>query len=530
MSPSPSPALRWISYCRVSTDEQASEGVSLDAQAAACRAYAQAKGWLLAEEIQDAGASAATMKRAGMQRVLAELQAGAGVVVYRLDRLTRSLRDLLDLVALAGDRGGLVSVSESLDTTNPMGRFTIHLLGALAQWERETISHRVKGAMQHARGEGFYVGGGVPAGLGLVSEGARKRLVRGKYADAVAPIWGMVLRGASLSDVGATLRAAGVPGQWTKNRVRGLLLATYCTGLLVDKGTQEAVRSTLAKRPGLPGRPPAGEARALPASPVAGIARCPACGATLIQVSARGRGGRYRYLRCVGRAKGVCTAKDRRAEPVEAGIAVAVSHALRGGDYTRAWVSTLRGETQRAEGLAAERGRLTVERDQTRARAEELSLSGPRPSDPAFWVAMRPLTDRLTVIESRLAEIEGKLAASEGQGLSAEEILSRLELAGAGLAEAAPERQRLVYDGVLAAATVHEDRVELRLFPPDETSTPPERGGGSFQSRLWLGSRPIPTNRSRIKGRLCRMIRLDVPRRSGSLARCAVPAREGSKA
>jgi len=82
----------WLIYTRVSTDDQAESGISLDAQLLACRAYCTAKGWTVTEDICDRGASASTLKRDGMQRVLARLTADdvAGEIAWRLNRMTRS--------------------------------------------------------------------------------------------------------------------------------------------------------------------------------------------------------------------------------------------------------------------------------------------------------------------------------------------------------------------------------------------------------------------------------------------------------
>ena len=145
-------SLPWIIYTRVSTDEQAAGGISLDAQLASCRAYAIARGWTVGEEVVDGGFSAKDLRRPGAAKVL-ELYAQrkiAGVIVWRLDRLLRRVRDLVAILDAAGEHGGLVSVTESLDTTTPMGRFVVHLLASIAQLERETVGQRVKMAMDLA--------------------------------------------------------------------------------------------------------------------------------------------------------------------------------------------------------------------------------------------------------------------------------------------------------------------------------------------------------------------------------------------
>ena len=114
-----------VGYVRVSTDEQAASGLSLDSQRERIRAYCHARGWVLADIVTDAGWSASTLERPGMAtvRTLMRTQLVDAVVAVKLDRLTRSVRDLHTLLQLSSDSGvGLVSVTENLDTGSAAGR------------------------------------------------------------------------------------------------------------------------------------------------------------------------------------------------------------------------------------------------------------------------------------------------------------------------------------------------------------------------------------------------------------------------
>ncbi len=139
----PRPAL---GYARVSTDEQAREGVSLDAQQARIKAYAQAKDLPLGDILVDEGRSGKDLNRPALQDLLARCDRGevAHVIVWKLDRLTRRTRHLLSLVEdlFLARKIELHSVSESLDTSTPHGRFVLTLFGGLAQMERELIGER----------------------------------------------------------------------------------------------------------------------------------------------------------------------------------------------------------------------------------------------------------------------------------------------------------------------------------------------------------------------------------------------------
>jgi DNA invertase Pin-like site-specific DNA recombinase len=135
-----------IGYVRVSTDRQAEQGASLEAQEAKIRAVATVQGAGLFDVIVDGGESAKSLNRPGLQRLLDLINGGKveSVIVAKLDRLTRSVKDLCGLLELFDKRkAALVSVAESLDTGSAAGRLVITIMGAVSQWEREAIGERV---------------------------------------------------------------------------------------------------------------------------------------------------------------------------------------------------------------------------------------------------------------------------------------------------------------------------------------------------------------------------------------------------
>jgi len=148
-----------VGYTRVSTEEQAREGVSLDAQAERIRAYCVAHGFTLAGLESDAGISGkvAPDGRPGLARALERIRDGEadGLVVLKLDRLSRSTRDVLDLVDETRDDGWrLISVSEHLDTGSAAGRLVVTVLAALSEMEREQIGERTTFALDAIAREG----------------------------------------------------------------------------------------------------------------------------------------------------------------------------------------------------------------------------------------------------------------------------------------------------------------------------------------------------------------------------------------
>jgi site-specific DNA recombinase len=153
--------MKTVGYVRVSTDRQADQGVSLEAQEAKIRAMATVRGAELGEVIVDGGESAKDLNRPGVQRLLALVAAGRidAVIVAKLDRLTRSVKDLCGLLELFEKRKvALISVAESLDTGSAAGRLVITIMGAVSQWEREAIGERTRDALRHKRSQGQRVG------------------------------------------------------------------------------------------------------------------------------------------------------------------------------------------------------------------------------------------------------------------------------------------------------------------------------------------------------------------------------------
>lgn len=150
----PKAARATYGYVRVSTEAQSREGVSLAAQEARLRAFCAGTNRQLGEIITDAGISAKTTKRPGLQRILEGVRAGevGTVVVYSLSRATRSVRDLADLLELFQRHDvAFVSVTENLDTSTAMGRAMVGFTGVLAQLEREQIGERTSEALAHKR-------------------------------------------------------------------------------------------------------------------------------------------------------------------------------------------------------------------------------------------------------------------------------------------------------------------------------------------------------------------------------------------
>lgn len=186
--------LRCAVYTRKSTEEGLEQEFnSLDAQREACESYVasqRAEGWmLLGDRYDDGGFSGGNLERPALKRLLADIEAGAVdiVVVYKIDRLSRSLMDFAKLVEVF-DRKHVtfVSVTQSFNTTTSMGRLTLNVLLSFAQFEREVIGERIRDKIAASRRKGMWMGGFVPLGYAVKD---RKLVINETEAELVRSIF-----------------------------------------------------------------------------------------------------------------------------------------------------------------------------------------------------------------------------------------------------------------------------------------------------------------------------------------------------
>jgi site-specific DNA recombinase len=190
-------------YTRKSTEEGLEQDFnSLDAQREACEAYVasqKAEGWLLVpDRYDDGGVSGATLERPALKRLLADIEARKVdvIVVYKIDRLTRALMDFAKLVEVF-DRNDVtfVSVTQSFNTKDSMGRLTLNVLLSFAQFEREVIGERIRDKFAASRRKGMWMGGWAPLGYDvkdskLIINETEAELVRSiftRFARAIPP-------------------------------------------------------------------------------------------------------------------------------------------------------------------------------------------------------------------------------------------------------------------------------------------------------------------------------------------------------
>jgi DNA invertase Pin-like site-specific DNA recombinase len=205
--------------CAIYTRKSSEEGLdmafnSLDAQREACEAYVasqKAEGWTaIREGYDDGGFSGGTLERPGLKRLIADVEAGLidVIVVYKIDRLSRSLMDFAKLVEIF-DRNQVtfVSVTQSFNTTTSMGRLTLNILLSFAQFEREVIGERIRDKVAASRKRGMWMGGYVPMGYDVRD---RKLVINKDEAATVRMIFERFVVIGSATTLAKALVAEGV--------------------------------------------------------------------------------------------------------------------------------------------------------------------------------------------------------------------------------------------------------------------------------------------------------------------------------
>jgi len=197
-------------YTRVSTEDQAKEGFSLDAQRERLEAFCKARDWEIAAKYVDDGHSGRDVRRPAYQRMMAERETWDTILVIKMDRIHRNSRHFMEMMeSLSAWDKDFVSATESLDTTTAMGRFVMDIIQRIAQLESEQIGERVyMGMSQKAKvGPGVL---GFPAPLGYdLNEGHLQ--MNKMEAPVVREIFAMSLAGKTMQEIAQVLNARHVP-------------------------------------------------------------------------------------------------------------------------------------------------------------------------------------------------------------------------------------------------------------------------------------------------------------------------------
>jgi len=238
--------LRCAVYTRKSTEEGLDmEFNSLDAQREACEAYVASQkpeGWILVpDRYDDGGFSGGTLERPALKRLLVDIEDGRVdvVVVYKIDRLSRSLMDFAKLVEVFDRRGvTFVSVTQSFNTTTSMGRLTLNILLSFAQFEREVIGERIRDKFAASRARGMWMGGHPPLGYDVKD---RKLVINEPEANVVRMIFARFLKLGSATALVRELAKERVTNKRGKPIDKGFLYKLLNNRVYIGEAVHKAV-------------------------------------------------------------------------------------------------------------------------------------------------------------------------------------------------------------------------------------------------------------------------------------------------
>ena len=242
-------------YVRVSTLEQYKEGYSINEQIERLKKYCEARGWTVYKVYIDGGYSGANMERPGLQEMIRDVHAGLfdGVLVYKLDRLSRSQKDTLEIIEdiLLPSNVEFISMTENLDTSTPFGRAMIGILSVFAQLEREQIKERMTMGLEARAKDGKWTGAGnPPIGYDFVDDSCLK--INEYEAMQVREAYDLFISRMPLTRITKTLNERGYThkyGNWKTAALKQVLRRPVYCGMVrykgeVHEGIHDAIIST----------------------------------------------------------------------------------------------------------------------------------------------------------------------------------------------------------------------------------------------------------------------------------------------
>ena len=456
------PRIRCAIYTRKSSEEGLDQEFnSLDSQREGAEAFIasqKAEGWVcVADRYDDGGYSGGSIERPALARLLRDIDAGKidCVVVYKVDRLSRSLMDFSRIMETFEKRGvSFVSVTQQFNTTHSMGRLTLNILLSFAQFEREIIGERIRDKIAAQKRRGKWAGGAPVLGYDVdrsntsprlvinATEAARVREIFQMYLDkgSLLPVANELVRRAWVTKRRVTAKGQRLGGHpFNKASLYSLLTNPIYTGKLTHKGAlydgeHEAIVEqdlfdkvqTLLR---LNGRTGGIEVRNKYGALLRGLLRCKNCQCAMTHTFTKGRRGQfYRYYRCTAAIKSgadVCPAATLPAGEIER----LVVDEVRGLASDGSLLDLVLKEAHAA--IADELAALTQERDEARRETSQhhrevrrLAAEGAATRDVAARLA--DLHERIAVAEERLPALVARIAELEAETVTRPEAQAAL--------------------------------------------------------------------------------------------------------
>ncbi|MCL6636718.1 MAG: recombinase family protein [Alicyclobacillus sp.] len=452
-------------YCRVSTDEQAEHGFSIDDQKERLEAFARSQGWTDYEWYIDDGYTGTNTDRPALRRLVRHVEQGriSTVVVYKLDRLGRRQRDILYLLEDVFETRGVAfrSVTEPIDTSTPLGKAVLGMLAVFAQLERDTIIQRSLAGQRQRRRQGLW-SGRTPFGYRW-DEQAQRMVVVPSEAELVRGVYERYLRGEPRYKIAQWLAGKTSSRYCDHTLIYDMLRrATYC-GLvragdelvpgqhepIVDRETWERAQRLLDARKRPYGR-----------YLLSGLLTCGHCGGAMKHQQWRRKGGRYVYDFYI------CSRKQREGK-----AACPESRSHKQQDIDHLVVERLRGMHADAiaaalrEAEAANTTRQVYEDVQARLedtdtrlrRLVEAVASGLFSPDTIRGTAEQLQAEK-RALELRLAELEDELSENRSQ-----DWMAVMQAIGTDWETLTEDEQRSLLRAAVAEVILYADRrIEIR--------------------------------------------------------------------
>ena len=496
-------------YCRVSSEEQAQRGISIEAQRNLLQSYAQATGQQI-RIFEDAGFSGKNTQRPALLEMLSALnESVSSVLVWKLDRLSRSLRDTLSMIEDQFQPRGitLVSITESIDTSSPSGRMMLNMLASFAQLEREQDSDRVVMAHKHLAAECRYLGGHVP--LGYCIDDQKRYQLDPVTAPIVRHVFQMYLSRCGYTEILSWLNAQQLPAgtrrtQFNKPDLNFMLNNEIYSGTFVRRmGADPRHKITSPETIRVPGGVPAilsqdewnrvceirehnrtTASRARASSriyPLSGLVRCGVCGSLMkVNVGGKTRAGELeRYYKC---EKNRCFPPPR-VEAAETAVFQALHWFANHEDALRKSCAIANSyaagvDSDRAAEIRDIRQRIQDEKKRSAQIVAFVAKSG----------ADAPLSmmDELQTIEKRIASLTAKIdrMARPVSRYDADKLVQAVRAADE-IEKLPPDQQRQLIQAAVHHVTVTADEFNIfLLWPKYGGDEPPQYIGHTLKREI----------------------------------------------
>ncbi len=502
---------RFIIYTRCSTDDQArGDFTTLDAQEHHCKCMLEALSHETVRVVRDDGYSGKDLNRPGVQSILKEIGQNKqpsfdGIVFLRLDRLTRSNKDLFGLIDLFNDNGiQFLSVKESLDSSSAVGRLMISIIGIMASFEREMIGERVSSSMLARIQQGIWPGSILPFGYKRIPIG--QPLPNGRQPKKIIPdpelipvikkIFKLASENKSLLFIGKILESDNVKtaenGAWRKQPILHLIRNTAYKGSpkwagktypgalpsIIDADLWEKANKVMGSN--LPGHRFAKKPKTY-VYLLDGLLRCGYCGSALVTTFAQGRKSakgeirRFHYYQCSRSKAGLgCTADRVPASTFDLGLIDYLKRASEDKSLiTQAIGKTIENAKQQLK--TTSRDIVKIEKTlksfkKEAAKLVDLAVNGVISKGSTYKARLEKIEAEIASYEEKMAQLNARRQVAEMVETSNQFVHQNISLFLSQTENVDPAAQQAIMKGLIKEITVYNDNIEIRMF----TDRPPE--------------------------------------------------------